>query len=56
MHPGVLQRRFITDLSSSLFSFVLPLLPTNEELTVKEESVKIPFGRYNEADGIGFEA
>lgn len=39
MHPGVLHRRFLTDLSSSLFSFVLPLLPTNEELTVKEEYV-----------------
>ncbi|ORY26876.1 hypothetical protein BCR39DRAFT_248154 [Naematelia encephala] len=37
MHPGVLHRRFLNDLSSSLFSFVLPLLPTNEELTVKEE-------------------
>ncbi|RXK37596.1 hypothetical protein M231_05138 [Tremella mesenterica] len=37
MHPGVLHRRFLNDLSSSLFSFVLPLLPTNEELHVKEE-------------------
>jgi terminal uridylyltransferase len=37
MHPGVLHRRFLNDLSSSLFSFVLPLLPTTEELTVKEE-------------------
>ena len=41
MHPGVLHRRFLTDLSSSLFSFVLPLLPTNEELHVKEECVQI---------------
>jgi len=39
MHPGVLHRRFLNDLSTSLFSFVLPLLPTNEELTVKEECV-----------------
>ncbi|ORX34392.1 hypothetical protein BD324DRAFT_146131 [Kockovaella imperatae] len=37
MHPGTHHRRFLNDLSSSLFSFVLPLLPTNEELTVKEE-------------------
>ena len=42
MHPGVLHRRFLTDLSSSLFTFVLPLLPTNEELTVKEEYVHHP--------------
>jgi terminal uridylyltransferase len=42
MQPGVLHRRFLTDLSSSLFSFVLPLLPTNEELTVKEEYVRSP--------------
>jgi terminal uridylyltransferase len=41
MQPGVLHRRFLTDLSSSLFSFVLPLLPTNEELTVKEEYVPL---------------
>ncbi|WWC67691.1 uncharacterized protein I206_101603 [Kwoniella pini CBS 10737] len=37
MHPGVLHRRFLNDLSTSLFSFVLPLLPTSEELNVKEE-------------------
>ncbi|KAL7424383.1 hypothetical protein Q5752_000065 [Cryptotrichosporon argae] len=37
MHPSLLQRRFVTDLSTSLFSFVLPLLPTSEELTIKEE-------------------
>ncbi|BEJ14614.1 hypothetical protein CspHIS471_0403810 [Cutaneotrichosporon sp. HIS471] len=37
MHPGVLHRRFLSDLSTSLFSFVLPLLPTSEELTIKEE-------------------
>jgi terminal uridylyltransferase len=39
MHPGLLHRRFLTDLSSSLFSFVLPLLPTQEERAVKEEYV-----------------
>jgi hypothetical protein len=39
MHPGVLHRRFLNDLSSSLFSFVLPLLPTSEELHIKEECV-----------------
>jgi hypothetical protein len=39
MHPGLLHRRFVTDLSSSLFSFVLPLLPTQEERAVKEEYV-----------------
>lgn len=38
-HPGVLHRRFLSDLSTSLFSFVLPLLPTSEELTIKEECV-----------------
>ncbi|TXT11155.1 hypothetical protein VHUM_01906 [Vanrija humicola] len=37
MHPGVLHRRFLSDLSTSLFSFVLPLLPTSEELSIKEE-------------------
>ncbi|WVN88679.1 uncharacterized protein L203_103892 [Cryptococcus depauperatus CBS 7841] len=37
MHPSVLHRRFLNDLSSSLFSFVLPLLPPGEELSVKEE-------------------
>ncbi|WVQ84006.1 hypothetical protein IAT38_006151 [Cryptococcus sp. DSM 104549] len=37
MHPGVLHRRFLNDLSTSLFSFVLPLLPPSEELSVKEE-------------------
>jgi terminal uridylyltransferase len=37
MHPGLLHRRFLQDLSSSLFSFVLPLLPTTEERAVKEE-------------------
>lgn len=37
MHPGLLYRRFLQDLSSSLFSFVLPLLPTTEERAVKEE-------------------
>jgi terminal uridylyltransferase len=35
----VLHRRFLSDLSTSLFSFVLPLLPTSEELTIKEECV-----------------
>ncbi|WVQ76777.1 hypothetical protein IAR50_006451 [Cryptococcus sp. DSM 104548] len=37
MHPGVIHRRFLNDLSTSLFSFVLPLLPPSEELSVKEE-------------------
>nr|ACZ80656.1 putative DNA polymerase sigma [Cryptococcus depauperatus] len=40
MHPSVLHRRFLNDLSSSLFSFVLPLLPPGEELSVKEELAK----------------
>lgn len=30
-------RQYLTDLSTSLFSFVLPLLPTAEELATKEE-------------------
>jgi terminal uridylyltransferase len=37
MHPGVLHRRFLSDLSTSLFSYVLPLLPSPEELSIKEE-------------------
>lgn len=41
MHPGVLHRRFLNDLSTSLFSFVLPLLPPSEELSVKEEWVSV---------------
>jgi len=43
MHPAALHQRFLNDLSTSLFSFVLPLLPTNEELTVKEESVFLTY-------------
>lgn len=30
-------RQYLSDLSTSLFSFVLPLLPTSEELATKEE-------------------
>ncbi|KAK4685371.1 terminal uridylyltransferase, partial [Tremellales sp. Uapishka_1] len=37
MHPGILHRRFLVDLSASLSNFVIPMLPTHEELTVKEE-------------------
>ena len=37
LHPGLLDRGFMQYLSSSLFSFVLPLLPTTEERAVKEE-------------------
>ncbi len=33
----LLFRQYLTDLSTSLFSFVLPLLPTAEELATKEE-------------------
>lgn len=33
----LLFRQYLTDLSTSLFSFVLPLLPTTEELATKEE-------------------
>lgn len=36
-HQSVAWRQYLTDLSTSLFSFVLPLLPTPEELATKEE-------------------
>lgn len=37
-HHPILVRRFLDDLTKALFTFVVPKLPTSDEITVKEES------------------
>lgn len=39
--PQVSKQRFVTDLSQCLFDFVVQLLPTQEELAIKEDVRKL---------------